>query len=113
MLINRSPEIMQFASDAHEHLVQKPFVSGLWPPPLQRLGIGAPEAQAPRADALVADHDASRREDQFDFPQAQTEAVIQPDGLIDDLGRIAEAPVGIGWRAHAQDRATDRRLSPT
>jgi hypothetical protein len=39
--------------------------------------------------------------------------VIQPDGLIDDLVRIAEAAVEIGWRAHAQDRATDRRLSPT
>ncbi len=113
MLINGSPQIMEFASDTNEHFIQEPSVSGLRPPPLQRFGIGASEAQAPFTDSLVADHDASRREDQFDFPQAQTEAVIQPDGLIDDLGRIAEAPVGIGRRAHAQDRATDRRLSPT
>ena len=113
MLINGSPEIVQFASDANEHFIQKPFVSGLRPPPLQGLGIGAPEAQAPFTDRLVADHDSSRGQDQFDFPQAQAEAVIQPDGLIDDLGRKAEAAVGIGWRAHAQDRATDPDLSPT
>ncbi len=112
MLINGLPEVVQFASDANEHFIQKPFVSGLRPPPLQRLGIGAPEAQTPRADGLIADYDASRREDQLDFPQAQTEAVVQPDSLIDDLCRKAEASVGIGWRAHAQNRATDRRLSP-
>ena len=113
VLVYGPPEIMQFASDADEHFIQKPFVPGLRPPPLERPGIGAPEAQAPFTDGLEADHDASCREDQFDFPHAQTEAVVQPDSLIDDLGRIAEAPIGIGWRAHAQNRATDRRLSPT
>ena len=58
MLINGSPEIMQFASDADKHLIQKPFVSGLRLPPLQRLGIGAPEAQTPLTDGLLADDDA-------------------------------------------------------
>ena len=47
MLINGSPEVVQFASDAHEHLIQEPFVAGLWPPLLERFGIGSPEAQAP------------------------------------------------------------------
>src|SRR3712207_1579074 len=106
MLVYGSPEVVQFAPDANEHFIQKPFVSGLRPSPLQRLGVGASEAQAPFTDSLVADHDASRREDQFDFPQAQAEAVIQPDGLIDDLGRIAETAVGIGRSAHALDPAT-------
>src|SRR3954466_2782178 len=100
MLINGLPEIMQFASDADKHFIQKPFVSGLWPAPLEAVGVGSAEAEAPFTDRLVADHDASRREDQFDFSQAQTEAVIQPDGLIDDFSRIAEAPVGIGRCAH-------------
>ena len=84
MLINGPPKIMQFAPDADKHLVQKPFVAGLRPPPLERLGIGSPEAQAPLADGLVADHDASRCEDQLDFTQTQAEAVIQPDRLVDD-----------------------------
>ena len=96
MLINGSPEIVQFAADADEHLIEKPFVSGLWPAPLERLGVGPSEAQAPRADALVADHDTARGQDQLDFPQAQAEAVIQPDRLIDDFGRKAEATVRVG-----------------
>jgi hypothetical protein len=107
MLINRSPEVVQFASDADKHFIQKPFVSGLWPAPLEAVGIGPPEAQAPFTDSLVADHDASCGEDQLDFAQAQAEAVIQPDGLVDDFGWEAEAPVRIGRCAHAPDPATD------
>jgi hypothetical protein len=102
MLINGSPEVVQFAADPHEHLIQEPLVSGLWPPLLERFGIGAPEAQAPFTDCLVADHDASRRQDQFDFPQAQAKAVIQPDSLVDDFSRKAVAAVRVGRRAHAR-----------
>ena len=29
VLINRPPKIVQFASDADKHLIQKPFVAGL------------------------------------------------------------------------------------
>ena len=47
MLINRSPKIVQFASDANKNLIQKPFVSWLWPPPLEGLGVGPSKAQAP------------------------------------------------------------------
>ena len=50
VLINRSPEVVQFASDADKHLVQKPFVTALWPPPFEGLSVGPSEAQAPRAD---------------------------------------------------------------
>ncbi len=112
VLINGSPEIMQLAADANKHLVQEPFVSRLRPPPLQRL-VGVPEAQAPFPDSLLADEDASYGEDQFDFRQAQTEAVIQSDGLIDDLGRMAEALVGIGWRAHAREPVMGPSSLPT
>ena len=105
MLINRSPQIMEFAPDANEHLIQKPFVAGLRPAPLEALGISPPEAQAPFTDGLVADHDAPSGQDHFDFAEAQAEAVIQPDGLVDDFSRKAEASVGIGCRAHARDPA--------
>src|SRR5687768_14185292 len=64
MLINRSPEVVQFASDADENLVEKPLVSGFRPALLKGLGVNPSEAQAPLADGLIADHDASRREDQ-------------------------------------------------
>ena len=72
----------------------------------ERLGIGSPEAQTPFADSLVADHNSSRCEDQLNITQTQAKAVIQPDRLVGDFGRKAEASVRIGRRAHAHDRAT-------
>jgi hypothetical protein len=105
MLINGSPEVVQFASDADEHLVQEPPVSRLWPALLEELGVALPEAQAPPADGLIADDNAPRGQDQFDFPQAQAEAVIQPDRLVDDYGWKAATAVRIGGRAYARDPA--------
>jgi hypothetical protein len=37
--------------------------------------------------------------------------VIQPNDLVDDFGREAEAAIGIGRRAHAQEPATGADLS--
>jgi hypothetical protein len=88
-----------------KHLIQKPLAAGFRPPPLESLGVSSSEAQAPLADGLVADHAASRRQDQLDFAQAEAEAVLQPDRLIDDVGRKAEAAVRVGRRAHIQDPA--------
>lgn len=61
---------------------------------LEPVGELPSEAQAPLPDRLVLDLDAERRQDQLDLPQAQTEALVQPYGLVDDLGREAEAAVG-------------------
>ena len=44
MLIKRSPEVVPFAADADENLVQKPFVTGSWPPPLEGLSVAPTEA---------------------------------------------------------------------
>jgi hypothetical protein len=101
VLINGSPEIMQFALNGHEHFIQKPFVSGLRPPPLQGPGVGSSEAQALLADRLVADNDAACCQNQIDSPQAEAESVVKPNRLVNDFGRKAEAPVKVGWRAHA------------
>jgi hypothetical protein len=44
VLINGPPEVMQFAPDANERLIQKPFVFGLWPAQLEAVGVGSAEA---------------------------------------------------------------------
>jgi hypothetical protein len=111
VLINGSPEIVQFASDADKDLIQEPYVAGLWPATLEGLGIDPSEAQAPFADGLIADHHTSRRKDQFDFTQAEAEAVVEPNRLVDDFGRKTEAAVRIEHRAHACDAAIDRSPS--
>jgi len=74
------------------------FVARPWPPPSQPIGEHSSEAQAPVTDALVADHDAAGGQDQFDVTQAQAEAVIQPDCVLDDLGGKAKAPFSNSMR---------------
>jgi hypothetical protein len=39
VLINSSPEVVQFASDAHEHFIQKPFVTRSQPVLLEGFGL--------------------------------------------------------------------------
>src|SRR6266404_6084959 len=87
------PQALQQLPD--EHLVHVPLVAGLWPAPLQRIGEDPAEAQAPLADALVADDDPTRRQDQLNISQAQAEAVIEPDRMLDDRGREAEAAIRV------------------
>jgi hypothetical protein len=44
----------------------------------------------------VCEHHAGFGQDRLDVAQAQAEAMIQPDRLLDDLGGKAKAPTGIG-----------------
>jgi hypothetical protein len=60
------------------------------------------EAHAPFPDTFVTDDHAAGGQDQFDLSQAQAEAVIQPDRMLDDLGRKPEAAVRIGRGRHAE-----------
>jgi hypothetical protein len=86
VLINGPPEVVQFALDADKYLIQKPLVAGLRSTPVEALGVGASEAQAPLTDGLVADHDVASGQDRFDFTQAQAEAAMKPNRLVDNLG---------------------------
>src|SRR5690349_12155602 len=100
-LVDRAPKMVLLAADPDEHLVHVPLVAGLWPPPLQRIGEDPAEAQAPLADALVADDDSTRRQDQLNISQAQAEAVIEPDRMLDDRGRETKAAIRVRCR-HSQ-----------
>ena len=89
------PKIVQLAPDTHEHLVQVPFVVGPPPAAFQPFGKQPAEAPSPFSYGFVAHHNAACREDQFNLSQAQAEAVIQPHGVLDDLGAKAEATIGV------------------
>jgi hypothetical protein len=67
------------------------------------------EAQAPVADAFVTDHHAAGSEDRLNVTQAEAEAVVQPDRVLNDLGRKAKAVVGIGRARHAHQAATSAK----
>jgi hypothetical protein len=67
VLVDRTPKIVLLAADADEHLVHVPLVAGLWPSLPQHIGEDPAKAQAPLADALVADDDPTRRQDQLNI----------------------------------------------
>jgi hypothetical protein len=107
------PEIVLLAANADEHFVHEPLVAWMWPAPLQRRGEQPPRIDTSVPDGLVAGHYATSRQDQFNNSQAQGEAMIQPDGLLDDLGREPEATIRIARSAHAREVAVAQPLPPT
>jgi hypothetical protein len=56
-------------------------------PAFQATGINGPELDAPRADGFATDGDTSFSEKVFNIPMTQIEAIIEPDGVGDDIGR--------------------------
>jgi len=56
-------------------------------------GEQSAETKASLADAFAADHNPAGGRHQFDATQA--EIVIQPDSVLDPLGRKPEATVGV------------------
>ena len=96
MLIDRAPEVMQFAPDADEHLIEVPFFTWLRTAPFQFFGEYLTETQAPLADALVSDDNAASGQDRLDITQTEGEAVIQLDRVLDHLSRIAETAIRVG-----------------
>ena len=62
--------------------VAQPALSTLEPASVCRT-----EREAPQPDRFVGHRDATLGQEIFDIANAHTEAVIQPDGVADDLGR--------------------------
>src|SRR3954447_7534610 len=100
MLIDGPPEIMVHALDADENLIHVPLVAGSWPTPAQSVGKTRCKFLTPGPHRLVRDEHTAFREDQRDIPKTETEEVIQPDGVADDLAWERMAVMGVGWRGH-------------
>ena len=69
-----------------EHLIEVPGVTRLRSSSAQPTGEVGTELQAPVPNALMGYHDAAFGQDQLHVAQAQAEDVIQPHGVVDDLG---------------------------
>ncbi len=86
VLVHGTPELLPLPPDGHQELVQVPGVAQEpWSPP-ERPGILGTELPTPLPDALVGDGDPQFCEEIFDIPEAQTETMLEPDGVADDLG---------------------------
>ena len=93
VLINGSPQPVAFAVDLERHLIQMPLVAGSHSSSTQPCRECGAELGAPLADGLMADDDPAFGEEILNVTKAEMKAKIQPDGVSDDLGREAVAPI--------------------
>ena len=87
LLIDCPPEIVPAPADGHEHFVQVPCVAQpplMW---LERPGAIWPKLETPQAYGLVGDRGAPLGQEILNVPEAQTETVVEPDGMADDFRR--------------------------
>ena len=93
ILIDGAPEIVPPSLDGDEDLVQVPSVTQPALSTLEPPGVCRTELDAPQPDRFVGHCEAALGQEIFDIAQAHTEAVIQPDGVADDLGGKAVSAV--------------------
>ena len=87
VLVHRPPEIVPAPADGDEQFVQVP---GVAQPPLplpEALSVLRPKPETPLADGLVGHRDPPLGQEISDVAEAQTEAVIEPHSVADDLWR--------------------------
>jgi hypothetical protein len=77
-----------------------PLVPGPWPAVVQTVGKVLTEFLAPTPNGLIGDDNATFIQKKLNVPQAETEQVIQPDSVADDLGGKAMAVVRVRWWIH-------------
>ena len=99
VLVDRPPEILLVAVERHEQLIEMPRVSHPTAPSPERAGVARTERQAPLADRLVGDRNAPLGQQVLHIPQAESETVVKPDSVADDLRR--ESVAMIAWRLAA------------
>ena len=81
VLVNGSPQGVQFAPDRDEHFIQEPGVAKPTPAFRQLARIFWPKAVAPRSDRVIGNLDPTFRQEIFDVTVAEAEAVVQPNGV--------------------------------
>jgi hypothetical protein len=93
VLINGSPQPVAFAVDLERHLIQMPLVAGSHSSSTRPGRECGAELGAPLTDGLMADDDSAFGEEILNVTKAEMKAKIEPDGVSDDLGRVAVAPI--------------------
>jgi hypothetical protein len=71
--------------DVHEEFIQVPRIAQATLSPPEPTRIFGIELPTPLLDGFVGNQDLSLCQEIFDITEAQAEAVIEPDGVADDL----------------------------
>ncbi len=93
ILVRRPPKIMAFAADCEKHLVHVPDVAETPLSPPQGAGILWSKLSTPGSNGFVGYGDATLSEEVLHISKAQTEPMVQPNGMADDFGRKPVASI--------------------
>ena len=100
VLIDRAPQVVNLPVDRDEDLVDMPDITK---PPfstLESTPVIRTELPAPPADRFIGHLDTALGKEIFDIAEAQSESVVHPDRVADDLGRKSVAVVSRFALAH-------------
>jgi hypothetical protein len=113
VLVNGAPEIRYVPVDHRKDFVELPRVAGFGSTLPQLVGILLAEFQTPLAHGLVRHNDAAFGQQSLDIAAAAAEAIVQPDGITDDLLREAVACIerGSGSCVHTASIAWIQQVS--
>ncbi len=85
LVVHRPPQPHLLSADPDVHLIQMPPAGWRTPAPAQVRGNLRTELQRPAADRLIADLDAPLGQQFLDVSEAQRKAVVEPDGMANDV----------------------------
>jgi len=87
VLIDRTPEIVLLAPDLREDLVDEESVAIALLVAFQPFGILGAKFDAPKTNGLITDSDPPLGQEILDITSAQVEPMVEPNGVLNDLGR--------------------------
>ncbi len=85
-MVDGAPEIIALASDADEQFIQMPRVTWVATSMSQLLRERLAKRETPQADGFMADDHAAFGQQFLNLPEAEAKAIIQPDGMGNNLG---------------------------
>jgi hypothetical protein len=87
--------VVALAMDGEKDLIEMPFVTGLRTPIAELIGIRLAEFATPFPNRFVRGDDATSTQQLFDIPVAETEPIVQPAPMADDLGGKAVVLIAV------------------
>jgi len=87
ILVDGAPEILPLAPDCYKEFIQMPDVAQMSLPAPEFAGVFDTELSAPLSNSLVRNYDPALRQQILNISEAQTESMIKPNGMADDIWR--------------------------
>lgn len=100
VLIHGTPEVLPLTIDRDKEFIQMLGIAEATLSSLQSPSIIRTELLTPLSDSLVRDDDSAFGKKIFDIAKTQTEAVVNPDGMTDDVRRKPVSVVAVSAGFH-------------